>query len=419
MCINRTASSSSSSSSLLRVMTSPSKLVERIERTVQKVACGWNGCRKTNGATTTKTTDDVGGPDTPSCQITSTSTNLLCLDIRRYGIGLAVVDTIPSMKVAATTSSSSSSFRRRHDQHHRSTSSSRHQSRLSSSWGRTSKDDDNDYTGSSMAHQMILPIHTRKIQLDVIETISQIVQDHSIGGFLVHWPVEVDTGKVGAKCGRVLYTLQALHDAAKTTTTPSSQSFSSSPLFSPTRPICLWDMNHTIDETNRMDGWGRCTEFTRISSTPSSVYYASKERYFHYDDHHIKNNDCPIINGKQNKTKHYVDHQHHPHHHRQWMEPPIYLWDDFCMVHWPSSTSTTTSSSSEMTEHDVGSSLSTASAWGRGRPFMPNSRSRVVVMEDDDDECVIDNESSSQKGLPAPPVKHLFVDRQLRLAATA
>ena len=49
--------------------------------------------------------------------------------------------------------------------------------------------------------------------------IHDIVTQHNVCGFVVSWPLEQDTGKLGAKCGRVWYTLEALQQQQGTTST--------------------------------------------------------------------------------------------------------------------------------------------------------------------------------------------------------
>jgi hypothetical protein len=134
----------------------------------------------------------------------------------------------------------------------------------------------------------------------------------------VNWPLEVDTGKMGAKCGRVLHTLDALNENDDGTA-PS--------LFSSKRPICLWDPRHTVEESDRIDDWGRSKEYTRIST--KTEYIASSERYYNYGN----DDDSSAVS----------------------------LWEDFCRVHWPKAmagtekdkeeTRTTTTTTRSNTKH--------------------------------------------------------------------
>ena len=140
------------------------------------------------------------------------------------------------------------------------------------------------------------------------------ITDHPICGVIVAWPIQPDTGRMGAACGRVLHTLDQLllpinpttttsdananaNDdaqdlaATNTTTTPSS-SFSSTahhhdhhqqrrrkqPLW------CLWDAGDHTTTPPPPDEWGRSSAFAGPSLSSSSttiptIHRASLEQY--------------------------------------------------------------------------------------------------------------------------------------------
>jgi RNase H-fold protein (predicted Holliday junction resolvase) len=112
--------------------------------------------------------------------------------------------------------------------------------------------------------------------------LAEIVKDHKVCGVVVSWPLQQDTGKMGAACGRVLYTLQDL--------------LQDSNIVTPNRPLCLWDGEHSTQE--KEDGWGRCAAYTRTSD--KQIHRASEEQY---------NQDENIVAAQ--------------------------VWNDFSRVHWP------------------------------------------------------------------------------------
>jgi RNase H-fold protein (predicted Holliday junction resolvase) len=112
--------------------------------------------------------------------------------------------------------------------------------------------------------------------------LAEIVKDNKVCGVVVSWPLQQDTGKMGAACGRVLYTLEQL--------------LNDSSIITPSRPLCLWDGVHSTHE--KEDEWGRCSAYSRTSD--KEVHRASEEQY---------NQDENVVAAQ--------------------------VWDDFCRVHWP------------------------------------------------------------------------------------
>ncbi|KAL3913657.1 MAG: hypothetical protein SGILL_006401 [Bacillariaceae sp.] len=175
---------------------------------------------------------------------------------------------------------------------------------------------------------------------------------------------------MGYECGRVWGTLEALQKSSVGNGAAAAVSPAHShQLFSCKRPITFWDPLHTTPECDRLDAWGRCSDFAGGSSKPMYMYSASKERY-------NKNRASSAAN--QNSA--------------------VELWKDFCRVQWPT-------------------------AVGEPSEWQQNS------MELDEQQLLLNDLSQQQQQaapFPSRPAatkvsKHLFVDRQLKtaLAATA
>ena len=122
-----------------------------------------------------------------------------------------------------------------------------------------------------------------EVSEEVRVSLSKVVSEHNVCGVIVSWPLQQDTGKMGAACGRVLHTLE---DFLK-----DSKYVPKGPL-----PLCLWDGVHPHQEHE--DQWGRCTAYCRTSN--KSIHRASEEQY---------NQDENIV--------------------------AVQVWNDFVRTHWP------------------------------------------------------------------------------------
>lgn len=120
----------------------------------------------------------------------------------------------------------------------------------------------------------------RGLTPSVSQELAKIVQDFSVCGLVVSWPVQKE-GWVGAPCGKVLYTLDQLMVQSKT-------------LLSKSRPICLWDEAH---HQPFEDEWGRAAIYAE--SSKKTEHRASKEQY-----------EAPKTLAAD-------------------------VWNDFCRAHWP------------------------------------------------------------------------------------
>jgi RNase H-fold protein (predicted Holliday junction resolvase) len=86
-------------------------------------------------------------------------------------------------------------------------------------------------------------------------------QENNICGVVVSWPLQKDTGHMGAACGRTIHVVEELLEDTN--------------VFSANRPLCFWDSEHPRQSDE--DQWGRCAEYNRTSS--KHEHLASLEQY--------------------------------------------------------------------------------------------------------------------------------------------
>jgi RNase H-fold protein (predicted Holliday junction resolvase) len=126
---------------------------------------------------------------------------------------------------------------------------------------------------------------------------SKIIEEYKVCGVVVSWPLQHDTGRMGAACGRVIYSLEQLWEKSNG---------GSHPYDVLARPFCLWDSSHIIpkqrkDPAKRVDEFGRCASYGKKDpKKKDGAYFASVKRY-HEDE-------LAVVCG---------------------------VWDDFCKEHWP------------------------------------------------------------------------------------
>lgn len=127
------------------------------------------------------------------------------------------------------------------------------------------------------------PKGLRKIPDSSRRQFSDLVRDHNVCGFVVSWPIQRDTGIMGAACGRTLFTIEELLSSPELQQQEQQQqqeqSMSQRPVFNPIRPVCFWDGVHT--EQHEADVFGRSPVYARASD--KKVHRASKEQY-HQDE---------------------------------------------------------------------------------------------------------------------------------------
>lgn len=307
----------------------------------------------------------------------------------------------------------------------------------------------NRYNNTNGRDAVVLPpIPTvgRKISATTVSQLWDVIQQHKVHGFLVHWPIQHDTMRLGAHCGRTLYTLEKLQ--LESMIDPND------------RPVCLFPISSSPSPTtttragsatSAVDKWGRCANYGRTrpviedlrlvnlssssltSSTsfdfeevheedvdegtqrPMYYYHALRDRYYG-----CRNNDKFSSLSMSSSSADTV----------------LKLWDQFCNLSWPDSATAAASQHYQQPQHSrtandtyhtstvvmngYTTSAATSSNWTRPSRSRRKSRTRYIEYDDDIDEADSDDESripSSSSTSSSP--RHLFVDRALRQAATA
>jgi len=155
---------------------------------------------------------------------------------------------------------------------------SHHPSSSSNSSSRSSGEDESSSSlSSSLSLSSLsssfysLPIRQKgkfKIPDSSRQQLSELVQENKVCGFVVSWPIQKDTGLMGASCGRTLFAIEEL------LLQPSALSSS---VFTSNRQICLWDGGvHVHDDQIKTDILGRSSVHARTSN--QKEYRASKEK---------------------------------------------------------------------------------------------------------------------------------------------
>lgn len=182
------------------------------------------------------------------------------------------------------------------------------------------------------------------IDRDCLERFSDIIEEYKVCGVVVNWPLQHDTGRMGAACGRVIFALEQLWERSNENAMICEQRGG---LLS--RPFCLWDAGHVdlADPAKRVDSFGRCASYGKESEKPISrhnndddcsnsdeledrfekSYFASKEQY--YED------ELTVVLG---------------------------VWDDFCREHWPELNESRSSSSVAAAIHEEDFPVTTTSS---------------------------------------------------------
>lgn len=130
--------------------------------------------------------------------------------------------------------------------------------------------------------------HDGKLPEQTKRRLESIADENDVCGIVVAWPLQKDTGHMGAGCGRTLHVLEELAEETN--------------MLQNKRPFCLWDSAHI--QPSCEDSWGRCTEYTRTSNKDTHI--ASLEQY------------------AQDETVAAAN-----------------VWDDFVQSHWPNVASIT------------------------------------------------------------------------------
>ena len=93
-----------------------------------------------------------------------------------------------------------------------------------------------------------------------------LTNSNNVAGVVVSWPLQRDTGKLGAACGRTLKVLEEILLPMTTSTNANLQ-------------VCLWDAVHS-GYLNKADEWGRNAHLAGGGNTfTKKVHLASVEQY--------------------------------------------------------------------------------------------------------------------------------------------
>jgi RNase H-fold protein (predicted Holliday junction resolvase) len=171
------------------------------------------------------------------------------------------------------------------------------------------------------------------IDTDCLERFSNIIDDYKVCGVVVSWPLQHDTGRMGAACGRVIYALEQLWQQAN----EDRHNVLS-------RPFCLWDSDHVVpkqrqDPAKRVDAFGRCASY--------GTEKAEEEEEITTDEED-ENADSSLPLSRRHKRQDYFASKER--YHEDEMTVVVGVWNDFCKEHWPELYST---SFAEPDERDV------------------------------------------------------------------
>lgn len=168
------------------------------------------------------------------------------------------------------------------------------------------------------------------IDRDCLERFADIIEEHKVCGVVVNWPLQRDTGRMGAACGRVLFALEQLWERSNETITMENHESTDHELHINynninsshqrggllSRPFCLWDAGHInpADPANLVDDFGRCASYGKEKETPKAKEQSS-DRYFDKEKNYYF----------ASKEQYYEDE----------LTVVLGVWDDFCKEHWP------------------------------------------------------------------------------------
>jgi len=144
-----------------------------------------------------------------------------------------------------------------------------------------------------------------KVTEECKSALANSIEQHKVCGFVVSWPLQPDSQRMGAACGRVLHTLEQLLPTSSGDGEPATKDTSSksSPLISANRPCILWNDSQSklMEET---DAFGRLTAYSKAPSSDKTVHIASIEQY-----NIQKDEDAATV--------------------------ATQVWNDFMRIHWP------------------------------------------------------------------------------------
>jgi RNase H-fold protein (predicted Holliday junction resolvase) len=168
------------------------------------------------------------------------------------------------------------------------------------------------------------------IDQQCLERFSNIIDEHKVCAVVVSWPLQHDTGRMGAACGRVIYALEQLWQQANSSSSNNNHVLS--------RPFCLWDSDHVIpkqrqDPAKRVDAFGRCASYGTHAHAPQ-----------HHQQHQQQQKENENSNGDPTGSTLYQQHDakrrqeyfaRKERYHEDEMTVVCSVWNDFCKEHWP------------------------------------------------------------------------------------
>ena len=359
---------------LKKFLTTPSKLALAFDRK----------CTKHHRVGTAPWKTSSSSSSSSTAALAASSNTILCLDINMEHIGMTIgyhPSSVASSyylnsSSSAAAASSSSAASETLDPIRIINSPKRPRSSQKRRLLREGADDDTTITTSTAATADALE-STSSVEntYEVLRQLDAVVREYNVCGVLVSWPVQRDTWKVGAACGRVLYTLedlitqqqQRLHKVAQEgeqqhhglspvlfRSIPPAEAAAAAAAVGTTAngqpqthstniPICLW-RGSSIQVETRGDEWGRCPSY---AVDPTDPYYiaayersklllaesssSSEEQENGADQIPV---DGPYAYYSASKERYY----HHSHYYpiiEESQEEQQAVWDDFCKVHWP------------------------------------------------------------------------------------
>jgi len=182
-----------------------------------------------------------------------------------------------------------------------------------------------------------------------LERFSDIIEGYKVCGVVVNWPLQSDTGRMGAACGRVIFALEQLVERSNESVidgpcgsaNANGNGSGNGSVYGTTkknhdrggflsRPFCLWDAGHIdlkqrADPSKRVDVFGRCASYGRETTTTTQM-----------------DSVCTKITPAANTSTAVRDPQGHKkyfagkaQYHEDELTVVLGVWDDFCREHWP------------------------------------------------------------------------------------
>jgi hypothetical protein len=217
------------------------------------------------------------------------------------------------------------------------------------------------------------------INQSCLNRFSDIIETYKVCGVIVSWPIQHDTGRMGAACGRVIYALEQLweqsnggnnnnnnhnnHNSNNNNNNNNNNGVNgvnggSGGLLS--RPFCLWDAAHIdlkqrTDPSRRVDVFGRCASYGFGSSSSTSKKDSS-------DEHSITSSSsssstatatATVPESNKNKNSNTRNNKYFAgkeQYHEDESTVVVGIWNDFCKEHWPTLTLPTVTATATATQ---------------------------------------------------------------------